>query len=54
MVDEALEACKKAVAIDPQNPEAHYYLGKVYLQEGMAKEAEEEFTKHKQLSSTKR
>jgi TolA-binding protein len=42
------------VEIDPQNAEAHYYLGKVYLQKGMATEAEEEFTKHKQLSTIKR
>ena len=54
MTDEALEACKRATEIDPKNAEAHYYLGKVYLQKGMPKEAEEEFAKHKQLSSTKR
>jgi hypothetical protein len=35
-VEEALEACNKAAEIDP---EVHYYLGKVYLQKGMAKEA---------------
>jgi len=54
MTDEALEACKRATEIDPKNAEAHYYLGKVYLQKGMPKEAADEFTKHKQLSSTAR
>lgn len=37
--DRALQALKQSLAIDPQQAEAYYYLGQLYLQAGRQKEA---------------
>jgi len=36
---EAIEACKHAIRVNPDDAEAHYILGYVYLNLGMDKEA---------------
>jgi DNA-binding winged helix-turn-helix (wHTH) protein/TolB-like protein len=48
--DEAIDAIKKAIEIDPNFPRAHFRLGSVYLQEGMTREALAEYQRAVQLS----
>ena len=43
-VDGALEQCKTALSLEPDNPNAHIYTGYFYCLNGNMKEAEEEFS----------
>jgi|GEM_PF-3370694 len=52
MNKEAIEALQKLIVDDPTNSEAHFLLGKLYLQEGSASAAEERFTSVRKLSTS--
>jgi serine/threonine-protein kinase len=43
--DEAISACRRALALDPEYPWAHRFLGEAYLLKGMYREAEAAFSK---------
>ena len=47
--DEALVALKRAVALDPAQPDAHYRLGRLYQQMGRRAESQQEFDKVRDL-----
>ena len=52
--DEALEACKQAVAIDPDYPEGHYYLGMALLRKpATICEAKKELILYQELPTDK-
>jgi Tfp pilus assembly protein PilF len=46
---DALKVLRRAVELDPTQPDAHYRLARVYRALGNAPEAEREFTKTKTL-----
>jgi tetratricopeptide (TPR) repeat protein len=47
--DEAAVHCKKALAIDPNLPEAHYLLGNIYFKKGEAQQAVIQYEKALEL-----
>ncbi len=47
--EEAVATLRKAVELDPTQPDAHYRLGHVYQAMGKSTQAEEEFKKVQQL-----
>ena len=46
---EALKALRRAVELDPTQPDAHYRLGRVYQALGNSAEAQREFSKTRTL-----
>lgn len=50
-IDEKFAALRQAVTAQPENPEAHYYLGIVYQQKGMTEAAIKEYKKAVELDS---
>lgn len=52
LIQEAIAAYRKAIAIDPENSEAHYRLGSAYKRAGEASKAQTEFELYKQLDKT--
>ena len=47
--DEALQAFKKSIELNPRNPRVHYQLGTLYEKKGMKEEAEKEMAIYKGL-----
>ena len=45
MMDEAITEMKNAARIDPQNEQAHYALGVIYIKKGIVEEAVKELQK---------
>jgi protein O-GlcNAc transferase len=43
--DKALEAFQRALALHPEDSDAHYYVGTIYQQQGMEKEAIDSYEK---------
>ena len=48
--DQAMERARRAVAVDPNNPSAHYVLGRAYGHLGQADKALEEYDKGIELT----
>ncbi len=45
----AISALKRAVELDPEQPDAHYRLGRVYQATGNKADAQKEFTRVREL-----
>ncbi len=52
--DSALAAYREGVAIDPYDPDSHYYLGLIYNEKNMQEEARDEFKLYDKLKRSSR
>jgi Flp pilus assembly protein TadD len=50
MTEEAVAAFKKAMALQPDNPDIHFNLALAYERQGLLGEAEKEYTKTLKLN----
>jgi tetratricopeptide (TPR) repeat protein len=53
-LDEALDLYRRGMAIDPNDPDSHYYMGLIYNEKNMPEKAREEFKLYNKLKKAKR